>query len=314
MFKQSAMIGITAFGILLGITSGGAFAQTPHDEHHTEQTEQTGEFQRIDQPLWLKGAVTVGGLGLIGLELWWFLLSKPKSRKASTQGGIQEITVMVDGGYEPSQIVVQAGQPVRLNFDRKDPSSCLEEVRFPDFRIAQDLPLNQVTAIEFTPDKPGRYEFTCGMNMFRGVVEVQAGEPTTTTVATVPETTPSVASTHHPIEPTASSASSIEANMTPTGIQEATVTVAKGYQPKRVIVEAGHPVRLQFDRQNPSHCYDQLLIPEFAIAVDLEPETTTVEFTPEQPGEYEFMCGMKMNRGVIEVHAPQHASPEKAVA
>jgi plastocyanin domain-containing protein len=122
-----------------------------------------------------KVAVTVGGLGLIGLELWWFLLSKPKSRQATTQGGIQEVTVTVDGGYEPSQIVVQAGQPVRLNFDRKDASSCLEEVRFPDFRIAKELPLNQTTAIEFTPDKPGRYEFTCGMNMFRGVVEVQSG-------------------------------------------------------------------------------------------------------------------------------------------
>jgi plastocyanin domain-containing protein len=23
-------------------------------------------------------------------------------------------------------------------------------------------------------DRPGRYEFSCGMNMFRGVVEVQA--------------------------------------------------------------------------------------------------------------------------------------------
>jgi plastocyanin domain-containing protein len=178
MFKHSAILGsFTALSILLGVTSGGAFAQTSHNEHHTAQT---GEFQRIDQPLWLKGAVTAGGLGLIGLELWWFLLSKPKSRKASTQGGIQEITVTVDGGYEPSQIVVKVGQPVRLNFDRKDPSSCLEEIRFPDFRIAQALPLNQITTIEFTPEKPGRYEFTCGMNMFRGVVDVQTGEQTTT--------------------------------------------------------------------------------------------------------------------------------------
>ena len=309
MFKQSAMIGsLTAFGILLGITSGGAFAQTPHDEPHREQTEQTGEFQRIDQPLWVKGAITAGGLGLIGLELWWFLLSKPKSRKAATQGGVQEITITVDGGYEPSQIVVQAGQPVRLNFDRKDPSSCLEEVRFPDFRIAQDLPLHQVTAIEFTPDKPGRYEFTCGMDMFRGVVEVQSGEPTPTTTVT------SISEPVHHVQHSTDLMSSNEAMLTPSGIQEATVTVAKGYQPKRIIVEAGHPVRLKFDRQNPSHCYDQLLIPDFAIAVDLEPETTTVEFTPEQPGEYEFMCGMKMNRGVIEVHAPQHSNSEKAVA
>lgn len=172
MIKPSAILGgVVALGVLLGAT-GATVAQMSHEE--MQPIEQTREFQRIDQPLWIKGAVTAGGLGLIGLELWWFLLSKPKSRKTTTQNGVQEITVTVDGGYEPSQIVVQAGQPVRLNFDRKDPSSCLEEVRLPDFRIAQDLPLNQVTAIEFTPDKPGRYEFTCGMNMFRGVVEAKS--------------------------------------------------------------------------------------------------------------------------------------------
>lgn len=192
MLKQSVILGsLTAFSLLFGTTS--ALAQMSHPEME-RSTEQTGEFQRINQPLWLKGAVTAGGLGAIGLELWWFLLSKPKSRKASTQGGIQEITVTVDGGYEPSQIVVQTGQLVRLNFDRKDPSSCLEEVRFPHFRIAQELPLNQITSIEFTPDKPGRYEFTCGMNMFRGVVEVQSGEPTAATPVT------SISKPVHPIQ------------------------------------------------------------------------------------------------------------------
>jgi len=175
MLKKATFFGTLAgFGFLLGAMSG-AIAAEPHNEHSTPQSTQ---FQRIEQPLGNKIAVTLGGLGLIGLELWWFLLSKPKSRQATTTGGIQEVTVMVDGGYEPSQIVVQAGQPVRLNFDRKDPSSCLEEVRFPDLGIAKELPLNQTTAIEFTPDKPGKYEFTCGMNMFRGVVEVHSADAT----------------------------------------------------------------------------------------------------------------------------------------
>jgi len=145
-------------------------------EQPTSGTET--QFRRIEQPLALKMAVTLGGATLIGLELWWFLFSKTKAQQATAHAGIQEVTVTVDGGYEPSRIVVQAGQPVRLNFDRKDPSSCLEEVRFPDFHIAQDLPLNRVTPVEFVPDKPGQYEFTCGMNMFRGVVEVQAGDTT----------------------------------------------------------------------------------------------------------------------------------------
>jgi len=175
MVNKSAFFGsIVIAGALLGIVSQGAVAQMTHTE--MSPSEQTREFQKIEQPLWMKGAITAGGLGVISLELWWFLFSKPKSRKATAQGGIQEVTVNVDGGYEPSQIVVQAGQPVRLNFDRKDPSSCLEEVRFPDFHIAQELPLNQITAIKFTPESPGRYEFTCGMNMFRGVIDVQAAE------------------------------------------------------------------------------------------------------------------------------------------
>ncbi|MBD2232455.1 cupredoxin domain-containing protein [Phormidium tenue] len=168
--KHLPLTTLASLTLALTLASG-----TPAQMSHDDLTPtSTGQFQRIEQPLWSRVAVTGAGLGLIGLELWWFLISKPKSRKATTTGGKQEITVTVDGGYEPSHIVVQAGQPVRLNFYRKDPSSCLEEVRFPDFRIAQALPVNQTTAIAFTPTQPGRYEFTCGMNMFRGTVEVVA--------------------------------------------------------------------------------------------------------------------------------------------
>lgn len=159
---------LVGLGFLLGATSGALAAQMP-----AETTAPNPQFRRIEQPLGNKLAVTLGGLGLIGLELWWFLLSKPKSQKVETSEGIAEITVTVDGGYEPSLIIVPAGQRVKLNFFRRDPSSCLESVRLPDFHIAQNLPLNKVTTVEFTPTEPGSYEFTCGMNMFRGTIEVQ---------------------------------------------------------------------------------------------------------------------------------------------
>lgn len=171
---------LATLGFLLGIASSTP-AQMVHEEGMGEPlVEQTSEFQRIEQPLWVKAAVTAGGFGLIGAELWWFLFSKPKTQKAKASGGVQEITVTVDGGYDPSQIVVQAGQPVRLNFHRTDPNSCLEEVKLPDFHIARNLPMNQTTAIEFTPQKPGNYEFTCGMNMFRGNIQVNPASAATT--------------------------------------------------------------------------------------------------------------------------------------
>lgn len=163
------------------VTSVVTSTETPRISMAMPHTSpSTGEFERIEQPFGIKLGVTAVGVSLIGLELWWFLGSKPRAQKVRlskaaasvTQPGIQELEVAVDGGYEPSRIIVQAGQPVRLNFFRKDPSSCLEQVLIPDFHIAQTLPLNQRTAIEFTPEQPGDYPFTCGMNMFRGVIQV----------------------------------------------------------------------------------------------------------------------------------------------
>lgn len=169
MFGKKTILGSLALlGLLLGVTSGAALAQMP-----AEHSTPTAQLRRIEQPMGLKVGVTLGGIALISLELWWFLFSKTKSQQAEAHEGIQELTITVDGGYEPSRVVVDAGQKVRLNFLRRDPSSCLEKVLMPDFHIAQELDLDRVTPVEFTPEKPGQYPFTCGMNMFRGVVEVQ---------------------------------------------------------------------------------------------------------------------------------------------
>lgn len=158
---------LISLSLLLGIAPA-AIAQT-----HAPAEASTGQFRRIEQPFPVRIGVVLGGLGLIGLELWWFLFSKPPAQQAGVRQGTQEIEITVDGGYSPDQIVVQAGQPVRLNFFRKDPSSCLEKVILPDFHRAVDLQLNQATAIEFTPQEPGTYTFHCGMNMFRGNLEVR---------------------------------------------------------------------------------------------------------------------------------------------
>ena len=98
MVNKTALIGtITSLGVVFSIASGEAVAQKSH-QTHSSATVQTNQFQRIDQPLENKIAVTLGGLGLIGLQLWWFLLSKPKSQKAvATGGNVQEVTITVDG-------------------------------------------------------------------------------------------------------------------------------------------------------------------------------------------------------------------------
>jgi plastocyanin domain-containing protein len=115
------------------------------------------------------------GLAFIVAELWWFL-GPHGSGVTARQGaeGRQQVTITVDGGYDPARIRVVAGQPLRLTFHRIDPSSCVAQVIFPDFQRSLDLPLEASTSIDLLPAKPGLYPFHCGMNMVRGMLEVVA--------------------------------------------------------------------------------------------------------------------------------------------
>jgi plastocyanin domain-containing protein len=117
--------------------------------------------------------VLFAGLAAIAWVNWYFFRARRAPAVAATVAGTQEVVVTVKGGYDPAVIQVRHGQLVRLVFDRQEESGCSEEVVFPDFRIQRFLPAFARTAIEFTPEQPGTYEFTCGMRMLRGKVVVQ---------------------------------------------------------------------------------------------------------------------------------------------
>ncbi|PLZ11530.1 hypothetical protein CEN49_19495 [Fischerella thermalis CCMEE 5273] len=89
--NKIAIIGsVASLGLVFGVASNKTVAQMSHEQMQPSQTKQTSQFRRIEQPLWAKAAVTAGGLGLIRLELWWFLLSKPKSQKAQSSSGLNK--------------------------------------------------------------------------------------------------------------------------------------------------------------------------------------------------------------------------------
>lgn len=116
-------------------------------------------------------AVILAGLAAITLVNWYFLFAGRGAVSAVAGGsGPQHVDILVKGGYDPSTIKVAAGRPVELTFDRQETSSCSEEVVFADFGIRKFLPANEKTSVTFTPEKPGTYEFTCGMSMLHGRV------------------------------------------------------------------------------------------------------------------------------------------------
>ncbi len=111
--------------------------------------------------------VGFGGLATIFFIAWFFFGKKTHEVTVEKQ-----VRITVDGGYSPNTIHVRPGQPVTLQFLRRDPSTCLEEVVLPDFGVRQTLPLNQVTAITITPKQAGEFDFACGMNMNHGKILV----------------------------------------------------------------------------------------------------------------------------------------------
>ncbi len=114
--------------------------------------------------------VLAGGVAAIAWINWYFFLAGRETVVARAAGGVQEVVVTVRGGYDPALIRVRHGEPVRIVFDRQEESGCSEEVVFPDFRLQRFLAPFARTAVEFTPERPGTYEFTCGMRMLRGKV------------------------------------------------------------------------------------------------------------------------------------------------
>ena len=107
--------------------------------------------------------VTILGIVGIAFTYWFFFMKKDEAIEVK-----DSVDITVDGGYSPSTISLPKGKTTTLNFFRKDPSTCLEEVVLGNFKIRKYLPLNQKVSITITPEETGAYDFVCGMNMFHG--------------------------------------------------------------------------------------------------------------------------------------------------
>jgi cytochrome c oxidase subunit 2 len=60
------------------------------------------------------------------------------------------------------------------------------------------------------------------------------------------------------------------------------------YTPNRIVLKKGQPVVLQFTALDFTHGFN---IPDWHIRADLPPgQITTVRLTPDQAGEFDFLC------------------------
>lgn len=117
--------------------------------------------------------VLIAGVVAITWVNWYFFMAPKAAVTAqAATNGTQEVSITVEGGYSPSVVRVRTGSPVRLVFDRKEKSPCSDEVVISAFGVRRFLKPFEKTVIDLTPTKAGAFEFTCGMSMLRGRIEV----------------------------------------------------------------------------------------------------------------------------------------------
>ncbi|MDP3093882.1 MAG: sulfite exporter TauE/SafE family protein [bacterium] len=80
-------------------------------------------------------------------------------------------------GYKPNYFKVKAGVPVRWEINDVGTSGCTNAIISKGL-FSEEIPLTlgQTSVKEFTPEKPGKYKFSCWMGMVSGIIEVVDGK------------------------------------------------------------------------------------------------------------------------------------------
>ena len=84
-------------------------------------------------------------------------------------------------GYQPNYLKVREGIPVRWEITDKGTSGCTNAVVSKSLFDGEiNLTPGQTSVKEFTPQKTGKYKFSCWMGMVSGIIEVVGKDGATT--------------------------------------------------------------------------------------------------------------------------------------
>lgn len=70
-------------------------------------------------------------------------------------------------GYEPSNLTIKAGIPVKWMIDGSQAYGCTSQIVIPELNVSQSLSQG-INEVNFTAPNPGQLAFSCSMGMVRG--------------------------------------------------------------------------------------------------------------------------------------------------
>jgi plastocyanin domain-containing protein len=123
----------------------------------------------------MKGTTVMGSKLSIPASLLAVLALAPACANQPTQAQSGAIAMSVTtAGFEPDHIKVKKGQPVTLIVTRKSDETCAKAIVIDEYKIHEDLPLNQAVTVAFTPQKTGQIKYGCAMDkMVFGMLTIE---------------------------------------------------------------------------------------------------------------------------------------------
>lgn len=98
---------------------------------------------------------------------------QPVGETAVIEDNKQKVTIEIfNSGYRPRYIRVKKNLPVELTLKSDKVYSCALSFLFPAFDINTFLKETDTKVFLFTPERVGKYTFSCSMGMYSGVMEV----------------------------------------------------------------------------------------------------------------------------------------------
>lgn len=111
-------------------------------------------------------------LSIYGINIGFNQGIKENGTNVSIENGKQIINMdVISGGYSPNYFTVKKGIPVKWVIDGKNVFGCQGYFVVPSLNISKALNPGE-NILEFTPKDSGFINFSCGMGMYRGRIEV----------------------------------------------------------------------------------------------------------------------------------------------
>jgi sulfite exporter TauE/SafE/copper chaperone CopZ len=213
--------------------------------------------------------------------------------KVEVSNGLQIVNSTLSGGRYPA-ITVQQGIPVRwtINAPPGSINGCNNRMIIREYGIEHRFSPGE-NVIEFTPERTGRFSYSCWMGMIRSSITVAAEGQGPADLAE-PDTAPSPAGVTIPTDGIAL------AEIQEEGYQTVSLSLRDdGIEPAILVLQRGIPAAWSINNDSPDPGNSRLIFPAYYTKIDMEQGTNGIQLIPSE--DFDFSTADNVFYGYVKV-------------